>query len=399
MIDNILSKSLIISLLFCLFQNLNAQDQPLFSFNNGLNIVAPDSSVSLNYTMYLQNRIDVHTLSVDDWSVDEFTARIKRFRMKFTGFIMDPKLTYKIQLTLAPGNISSTTLGQAPRVMYDAIIYYQATKRFKIGFGQTAIPGNRQRLNSSSSLQLVDRSLMNSLFNIDLDFGLQGEYKFNPSGERPLVFHGAITTGEGRNWVVVDKAGFSYTGRLDWYPLGSFLGKGSYKEGDLEWHPEPRLMLGLSYNYNDDAQRVGGQRGSLLYGQRDISTVFSDFIYKHKGLALQGDYAFRTSEDPVTFDPGGNGVNYVLNGQGFNIQLSKYFRSKWEIVGRFTSVIPDEEIEDISADRREWTIGLNRYINGRDIKLQTDMSLQQARTTGDDFVGNMAFRLQAHIGF
>lgn len=399
MIYKTLWKSILIILFVHSLLFGQAQNDPAFSFDNGLNVVAPDSSASLNFTMYLQNRIDVRTLSTNDWSVDEFTALIKRFRMKFTGFLMDPRLTYKIQLTLAPGNVSSTTMGQAPRVMYDAIVYYQFSPRFKLGFGQTAIPGNRQRLNSSSALQLVDRSMMNSAFNIDLDFGLQGEYKFNPSGERPLVFHGAITTGEGQNWVVVEKAGFSYTGRLDWYPLGSFLSKGSYKEGDLEWHPEPRLMLGVSYNYNDDAQRLGGQRGGLLFSQRDISTLFADFIFKHKGLAFQGDYAYRTSEDPVTFDPDGSSVRTVLNGQGYNFQLSKYFRSKWEVVGQVTGVIPDEEIDDISAERRELTLGLNRYIKGRDIKLQTDVTLHQARIGNDDFAGHLVFQFQAQIGF
>src|SRR5690606_32078542 len=108
------------------------------------------------------------------------------------------------------------------------------------------------------------------------------------------------------------------------YPLGSFLSKGAFKEGDLEWHTDPRLMLGVSYNFNDDAQRLGGQRGGLLPDPRDISTIFSDFIYKHKGLAFQGDYAYRTSKDPITQDGGGNVVNHVLNGQGFNLQLSKY---------------------------------------------------------------------------
>ena len=243
------------------------------------------------------------------------------------------------------------------------------------------------------------RDSLNSVYNIDLDFGLQGEYEFNPGAPRPLVFHGAITTGEGKNWLVVEQAGFSYTGRLDWYPLGSFLKNSAYKEGDLEWHQAPRLMAGLSYNYNERAQRAGGQRGGLLYAERNISTVFADVIYKLQGWAIQGAYINRTSDDPVTFDPDGSGVRYVYKGDGFNVQVSKYFQSKWEVIGRFTGITPGEEIDGLTPERREWTLGLNRYIKGRAVKLQCDATLHQSRTGDSDFAGQFGFRFQAQVGF
>src|SRR5690606_38972413 len=124
----------------------------------GIGVVAPDSSISLNFNINLQNLMDFATLSTDDLSIGAFSAQIKRFRMKFSGFIMKPQITYKIQLAMAQRRISNLTLGQAPRVMYDAVFYYQFNNGFKLGFGQTALPGNRQRINSSTSFQMVDRS-------------------------------------------------------------------------------------------------------------------------------------------------------------------------------------------------------------------------------------------------
>lgn len=388
--------------LFLLISNLpvdlHAQESPLFTFGKGIEVVAPDSTVSLKLNFNLQNRFDIKTVSMEDWSVDEFSARIRRFRLKFTGFILDPRITYKIQLAMAPRNNSSTTLGQAPRVMYDAVFYYQVDKRFTIGFGQTALPGNRQRMNSSTSLQMVDRSRANSTYNLDLDFGFHGKYKINPGARRPLVLHGAITTGEGQNWVLVDKAGFSYTGRLDWYPLGTFIGKSEYKESDLEWHPEPRLMAGIAYNYNDDAQRAGGQRGNLLYDYRDITTLFADIILKYQGWSFQGGYMLRDSDDPITYEPGGSGFSYVHKGDGLNFQIGKYFRSNWEVAGQLTYVTPDSVIENVARERREWTVGINRYINGRSIKLQSDFTLHQSRFEGNDFTDQLGISFQAQIG-
>lgn len=398
MIYNLWTNCFILTLTFTLVGNLVAQEKAMFSFGNGIEVVAPDSSISLKFNFNLQNRLDVKTHSTDDWEVDEFSARIRRFRLKFTGFVLDPRITYKIQLAMAPRNNSNTTLGQAPRVMYDAMFSYRVNDRFTIGFGQTALPGNRQRMNSSTALQMVDRSRANSTYNLDLDFGFHGQYKINPGARRPLVFHGAITTGEGQNWVIVDKAGFSYTGRLDWYPLGAFLGNSEYKESDLEWHPEPRLMAGIAYNFNDDAQRASGQRGSLLNDYRDITTLFTDIILKYQGWSVQGAYIVRDSDNPITNEQGGNGFSYVHNGDGLNFQIGKYFRSKWEVVGQLTYVTPDEEIENVASKRRDWTVGLNRYLHGRAVKIQADFTLFQSRTPGNDFTDQVGASFQAQIG-
>ena len=57
------------------------------------------------------------------------------------------------------------------------IKYYP--KNFEIWFGQGKLPGNRERVISSGNLQQVDRSLLNSLFTIDRDFGFQLRHHFN----------------------------------------------------------------------------------------------------------------------------------------------------------------------------------------------------------------------------
>ena len=55
----------------------------------------------------------------------------------------------------------------------DAVVKYKATKNLEFWFGQTKLPGNRERVISSQALQFVDRSLVNSRFNIDRGSGIQ----------------------------------------------------------------------------------------------------------------------------------------------------------------------------------------------------------------------------------
>ena len=52
-------------------------------------------------------------------------------------------------------------------------------ENFELWVGQTKLPGNRERVISSANLQQVDRSLLNSRFNIDRDFGFQLRHHFN----------------------------------------------------------------------------------------------------------------------------------------------------------------------------------------------------------------------------
>ena len=391
-----------ICLLLCLVLGvqvtLSAQDKSIINFGDGIGVVAPDSSVSLLFNINLQSRMDVMTTSTDDLSIDEFWTGIRRFRMKFTGFILDPRLTYKLQLAMAPGDVNNDIPAHFPGVMHHALINYKFNNRLTLSFGQTALPGNRQRLNSSSALQLLDRSLASSVYNLEFDFGLHAQYNFLPEAEKPLVFQGAITTGEGRNWPVANRGGLSYTGRLDWYPLGKFIDESAYEESDLEWHPEPKLMTGISYNHNDNAARTGGQQGNLLYSHRDIGTLFADFILKYQGWCVQGAYMKRDSDRPITSVPGQSELRFVHNGHGINFQIGKYFRSQWEIAAQYSIAKPDEEIDNLATDRRDWTLGINRFIKGRAIKLQADFTVHQSRFETNDYTNQLGVSVHAQVG-
>src|SRR5690606_6271163 len=169
---------------------------------------------------------------LDDLAAESFEFRVRRLRLKFEGFVYDPKLTYYIQLSFSRGDMDwrgfeDARVNSSPNVVRDAVIYYNPTPNLKLGFGQTKLPGNRQRVVSSGDQQFVDRSIVNANFNIDRDFGffghLSGEY-FN--------LRGAVTSGEGRN-SVRSLNGLAYTARIELLPFGRFTDNNDYVEGDL----------------------------------------------------------------------------------------------------------------------------------------------------------------------
>ena len=57
--------------------------------------------------------------------------------------------------------------------LFGCFIQYNFYKNLSIKLGQGKLPGNRERVISSGNLQFVDRSRLNSRFNIDRDFGAQ----------------------------------------------------------------------------------------------------------------------------------------------------------------------------------------------------------------------------------
>jgi phosphate-selective porin OprO and OprP len=149
-----------------------------FNFKRGIEVVAPDSLFSLNFRFRVQSRALYFTESFDDFSMAETEARIRRLRLRLEGFMYSPKLTYLVQLSFARGDMDwnvrdNSAVNNSPNVVRDAVAFYRPDRHWTFIFGQTKLPGNRQRVVSSGDLQFLDRSIVNSTFNIDRDFGFQ----------------------------------------------------------------------------------------------------------------------------------------------------------------------------------------------------------------------------------
>jgi phosphate-selective porin OprO and OprP len=390
---------LVLFLLTSLFSEAQQiSPSPYFTFGKGLGIISPDSMYLLNIRFRIQNRAAVRTESASDFTIDQVEARVRRLRLRFDGYVYDPRLTYLLQLSFSRSDMDFDDTG-FPNVIRDAMVIYSVNKHFSIGLGQTKLPGNRQRVNSSGDLQLADRSIVNSTFNIDRDFGFQTYYN-NYIGKLYFVLRGAISSGEGRNITASDN-GLGYTGRLELLPFGPFTQGGDYFEGDILREPKPKVSVGLTASHNEKTTRTGGQLGKFLYEQRDMDNLMVDFLFKYKGWALACEWLERDSSDPITTNP--NDVNdkrFIYTGFGQNYQGSYYFKSKYEIVGRYSRVSPFEKIQTLDDQTEQFTLGLNKYIRGHRVKLQGDITYEQNKwlqqTKPDN--ENWQLRFQIEVG-
>ena len=338
-------KHLALGLLLSVSLVSHAQETNAPAFGKGLfNLVGKDST----WTMKIGTRMQFLTIAGWDEGADgglvnpEQSFLVRRARLKFDGFAYSPKLKYKLELGLSNRDISGASqfTSNAPRYILDAVVMWNFYQNFELWMGQTKLPGNIERVISSGNLQQVDRSLLNSRFNIDRDMGFQLRHHFNLSENFIVKEMFALSQGEGRNVTTGNLGGHQYTGRIELLPFGKFASKGDYRGSDLKFEPVPKLAVGFTYDFNNDAVKNRSNLGSYMtndtgFYATNISTIFVDAMYKHKGFSFMGEYANRDAKDPFAKNSDGTLTGDMVQvGSALNIQTGYLVCKTLEVSGR-----------------------------------------------------------------
>lgn len=388
-----------------------AQERVSNKFGKGfINVVSKDSSWSMKLGARIQS------LYVGEWNVNDTAGfgvgvsnfMIRRARLKFDGFAFSPKLQYKIELGLSNKDLGKVNSRNnfAPRMILDAVIKWNFYKNFTLWAGQTKLAGNRERVVSSANLQFVDRSKLNSYFNIDRDMGFQLRHHWTLGKQFVIREIASVSQGEGRNLVQDNFGGYQYTGRIEFLPMGKFAGKGDYVNCDLKREKKPKLSIGVTYDFNDRAVKTRSNMGSYMsydtdndgdvdgYFNSDITTFFADLMFKYRGFSLMAEYSFRDADKvdhEIVNDDLSITTQSVQTGSGVNVQMGYLFKNNWEIAGRFTQIVPSA-----SAQYEQYTLGLSKFVVGHKLKVQTDVSYL---TTNHDPDSELMYRLQFELHF
>ena len=373
----------VVTLLFiCTFLSTNSQETNAPKFGKGLfNLIGQDSTWSMKIGLRFQ------TLATSKWEVNngltnpESSMLIRRSRLKFDGFAYSPKLKYKVELGLSNRDQSGASeyTSNAPRQILDAVLKWNFSGNFVLWAGQTKLPGNRERVISSANLQQVDRSLLNSRFNIDRDIGIQLRHHFKLSDTFLVKEIFSIAQGEGRNITTGNIGGYQYTTRVELFPFGNFTSKGDYKGGDLKFEPNPKLSLGFAYDFNNNASKTRSNQGSYMlndtgFYSTNISTLFMDAMYKHQGFSVMAEYANRNAADALARNSDGTLTgDEVQVGAGLNLQTGYLVSKTVEVSARYTNITLDRNITGKAAEN-QYTLGVSKYIAGHKLKVQTDVS-------------------------
>lgn len=371
----------LICALFCLvfLGQLSAQretesdEAPLGTSSKGVRF-QKDSLFLVNMRFRMQNRFFYE--SEDGLNLQPATLGflVRRLRFRFDGYLFSPKLAYYIQLSFSRNDLGLAG-GTVAEPIRDAMIYYHFSPKFYIGFGQSKLPGNRQRVVSSGNLQLTERSPVNNLLTLDRDVGAFF-YATLPAGKQVFRLKGAISSGEGRNALPRD-AGLAYTLRAEWLPFGLFKNSGDYSEGGLEWEDQPKLSISAGGHFNQWAIRQAGTHGLDMNSPSDFQAILIDLAFKYKGWSLMTEGIYKTGSLPT------NSAILPILGQGIMVQAGRMLGRKIELVARWAQFMPLASVAMQYPQRSQTGMGLNWYIHGHRIKSQVFMGYQQSGNRWD----------------
>lgn len=404
-------------IVFCIpfvFGQVLAQEKTNTPFGKGLyNVMAADSSWSMKFGLRIQSQFNGET-SINDTSgfgASSSQFLIRRARLKFDGFAFSPRLEYKIELGLSNRDLGKADerTNFAPRMIYDAVIKWNFYQNFVLWAGQTKLPGNRERVISSANMQFVDRSLLNSVFNIDRDMGVQLRHHFKIGKSFTVREMVAVSQGEGRNLVQKNYGGLQYTSRLEILPFGEFKSDGDYFGSDLKREETPKLAVGLTYDYNDRAVKDRSNQGSYMsydtdvdgeidgYFQSSISTFFVDLMFKYKGLSIMGEYALRNADrvqQSTVNDDFSTTTRTVYVGNGLNVMVGYLFPSNWELAGRYTQISPEAVVGRPVVE--QYGLAVSKFLVGHKLKVQGDVNYLSVHGSPES---TLMYRLQFELHF
>lgn len=152
-----------------------------------------------------------------------------------------------------------------------------------------------------------------------------------------------------------------------------------YREADLEGNETPKLALGLTFDFNDDAVKTRSNMEKYMrvgngFHHTDIQTVFADLMFKYRGFSVLSEFAAREADNPKAVDEAGVATGDMVNtGKSFNFQAGYFLGNNYEVVSRFTRVKEDDPYS-LFRNEKQYTLGLSKYFVGHKLKIQTDLS-------------------------
>lgn len=389
-------------IILCSFKLSAQQGVNEISFGKGLlNYVAADSSFSVKFAP----RFQVRYYGTSDFSDDglapvDHDFLVRRSRFKFDGWVVHPSIGYKMEFGLSNNDMSGANAftKNSPRYILDAVIKWKFAPGFELWAGQTKLPGNVERVISSANLQLVDRSLLNSKFNIDRDLGIQLRHTTKLGGQFISKEKFAISQGEGRNIATGNEGGLQYTGRVELFPLGSFTKKGEYMGSSTVREEKLKIMAAYTYDFNADASKTRSNMGDYMFlmdgslHQTNITTQFIDLVMKYEGFSLMAEYADRSATNPIAVELDGTETGDIVTvGSAFNMAVGYFISEKIEVAGRYTAL----NYADVTGTSpvTMYTLGLNKFVVGHKLKVQSDISYSTKNGESDAIIFRTGFEL------
>jgi phosphate-selective porin OprO and OprP len=337
------------------------------AFGKGLQFHTEDDAFAATIRTRFQARATnvVHDSPDEEPSTD---VMIRRMRLVVMGHAFEEAFTYYVQLGFSTLDVDP----DAPSPVRDAYATWIAHRDVNVRFGQMKVPFDRQRVNSSSALQMPDRSIVTSELNLERDVGAQLLTRDLFGLGKRLGYNLGVFGGDGRNRVS-GTYGLLYAGRIELTPLGAF--EDAYIEADIARSRRPRLAVAIAGAYNQNSDRPRSTLGApYSLGGFDYYNAGVDWAFKYSGLALTGAVLHRHAPRSMR-EGGGEGApvqEHSRSASGFFVQGGQMLDPHLEVSARYGSLSPIQPTDPRLRRQRELGGAVSYYVLEHQLKIQLD---------------------------
>ena len=354
-------------------------------FAKGVSIETRDGKNKLVLGARVQPRL---VWSKPDGQDASAAFELSRARFSLNGHVHSSALGYKFEADFGKGSVA----------LKDFFVDYGLLKQvFHIRAGQFKKPFNRQQINSSGRLELVERAITDKAFGAGRDIGLMlhNNYEKSPSFEWALGFFngtGDATHFSGEGTVITDEDG-DLTTEVE-------VDRGKFSNVPSDWRP--RLVARAGYNH-------GGIKG---YSETD----FEGGPFR-AGVAASVQIDLDTNDDGLEEGTVSPEVDLIIKAFGFSASSAVYYLAPMaesaptaigfyaqagyliggavQPVARIAFVDPEGE----TVAQREITFGLSYYPWQHLFKWQTDIGLLTSTAAGETETTDLLLRSQLQLAF
>ncbi len=327
------------------------------------------------FSLALQNRIqfryaapfDRDPRSIDDLEkpgTDSFM--IRRARTKIRGHIMWPWLKYYFQYDWSQP------------VMRDLNLTIDKYSWAKLWLGRGKVFYNDERVSSSGNQQFVNRSIVNEIFTVDRQQGVQLYGNLFPGTWHDLSYYAGVFSGLGVGERSNDDDDMMWSGRLQWNALG---GEMPFSQSDVEYHEKPALNIAVAAatnrskctvfeTANDSCRALPGFEVGRS-GQYRINQMVEEVRFKWRGFSLLHEFHLKDVRDKINKE-NTNLMGGLIQAGFFPHYIISIMPKNLEFAGRYAFVDPNRDVDN---DLQQEASGVMTYfLNGHSNKLNFQVS-------------------------
>jgi phosphate-selective porin OprO/OprP len=330
-------------------------------WNKGTKIEFPDSGFTVGVNSFIESRYTFTNNDEDSGQGNTSSFTVNRARLIVSGKALNEEFAYKLEGDFVGGKGST---GATLANIKDGYLEWRMCDWVSARLGQFKTNLGRQHLNSDTSLQLIDRSLVSDYFTLDRQSGALLTSKL-AGGEVVVtagIFNGESEGESGPNRSGVDT---NHTGIVSvrWNPVGKM---NAFQEGDIDWTEDLAVSLGASYGYLDSKNSVAADLPLESFSQ-DLVAV--DAGMKYRGWSVNAElFSDSLSAEEVGAD---------AEPHGFYVQAGFFVEPKTlEVAARYSYLDCDDGVAggDCSGNEsvNEVAVGLNYLLWRHHLKAQAN---------------------------